>query len=142
MYRRVSEGYRRIKPLSKAGNALVTPLVLRVSMGGGTRLPPGDSSSRLPPNAMKKKHLAVSVISERTGSPSLILHPSSIHKRSVTYRTLPLVLRCSWATVTVPPIKNTFRQNIGIMATSEGKSRAVRSREPLVHHVFPVLCKY
>ena len=30
------------------GNALVTPLVLRVSMGGGNRLPSDDPSARLP----------------------------------------------------------------------------------------------
>uniref|UniRef100_A0A2H1V182 SFRICE_027306 n=1 Tax=Spodoptera frugiperda TaxID=7108 RepID=A0A2H1V182_SPOFR len=32
----------------KAGNALVTPLVFQVSMGGGDFLPSGDTSTRLP----------------------------------------------------------------------------------------------
>uniref|UniRef100_A0A2H1X2C7 SFRICE_026171 n=1 Tax=Spodoptera frugiperda TaxID=7108 RepID=A0A2H1X2C7_SPOFR len=32
-------------PFEKAGNALVTPLVLRESMGGADRLPSGDSST-------------------------------------------------------------------------------------------------
>lgn len=36
-------------PISKAGNAPVVPLVLRVSMGGANRLPSGDMSVRLHP---------------------------------------------------------------------------------------------
>ena len=39
----------------KGGNALVTTLVLRVSMGGGDRLPSGEPSARLPRYFIKKK---------------------------------------------------------------------------------------
>uniref|UniRef100_A0A2H1VIN1 SFRICE_020813 n=1 Tax=Spodoptera frugiperda TaxID=7108 RepID=A0A2H1VIN1_SPOFR len=38
----------------KAGNALVTPLVFQVSMGGGDCLPLGNTSARLPACFIKK----------------------------------------------------------------------------------------
>ena len=47
LFRRVSEVTGGPKPF-KASNALVTPLVLVVSMGGGDHLPSGDTSARLP----------------------------------------------------------------------------------------------
>ena len=45
VFRRVSEGTGR----PNTGNALLTPLVLRVSMGGGTCLSSGDQIVRLHP---------------------------------------------------------------------------------------------
>lgn len=41
----------------KAGNLLVTPLVLRVTISGGNRLPSADSCARLFPKPQKKNYL-------------------------------------------------------------------------------------
>uniref|UniRef100_A0A2H1X0R5 SFRICE_030385 n=1 Tax=Spodoptera frugiperda TaxID=7108 RepID=A0A2H1X0R5_SPOFR len=43
-----------------AGNALVTPLVFRVSIGGGDCLLSGDTTTRLPAYTIKKKDLLLS----------------------------------------------------------------------------------
>uniref|UniRef100_A0A2H1VK08 SFRICE_014737 n=1 Tax=Spodoptera frugiperda TaxID=7108 RepID=A0A2H1VK08_SPOFR len=39
----------------KAGNALVTPLVFQVTMGGGDCLPSGHPPARLPACSIKRK---------------------------------------------------------------------------------------
>ena len=56
VFHRVSEGTGGPNPLKKSGNAFVPPLALRVSMGGGNRLPSGDPYDRLPPLSHKKNN--------------------------------------------------------------------------------------
>ena len=56
VFRRVSEVNEGPNSLEKrGGKALVTPLVLRVSMGGGDRLTSGDPYARLPSYLRKKR---------------------------------------------------------------------------------------
>ena len=49
--------FTKVQTPLKGGNALVTPLVLQVSMGGGDRLPSGDPSARLPSYRIKKNQI-------------------------------------------------------------------------------------
>ena len=53
MYRTKTSQLRR-QASEVTGGPEVTPLVLRVSMGGGDRLPSGDPSARLPSYHIKK----------------------------------------------------------------------------------------
>uniref|UniRef100_A0A2H1V7W7 SFRICE_020358 n=1 Tax=Spodoptera frugiperda TaxID=7108 RepID=A0A2H1V7W7_SPOFR len=46
---------QRLRCVSLSGNALVTPLVFQVPMGGGDCLPSGNTSARLPACIIKKK---------------------------------------------------------------------------------------
>ena len=53
VFPQISEGTGGPNPLKRAATHLWTPLELRVSMGGGNRLPSGDPSARLPQTSQK-----------------------------------------------------------------------------------------
>uniref|UniRef100_A0A2H1WFV8 SFRICE_028804 n=1 Tax=Spodoptera frugiperda TaxID=7108 RepID=A0A2H1WFV8_SPOFR len=60
----------------KADNALVTPLVFRMSMGGGDCLPSADPSAHLPAYPIKKKLVN---LQDQRSNPKLPTQKSYIH---------------------------------------------------------------